>query len=131
MKKPPGSQNRPAGRTFSQVSGCGIGWHVGIRVEFDQPGGMGVHRRCYGPFGACVKVWGTADERRFYPICLDGDLPTLHIRCGSDIRDTLRESGLAGDFLEYSDPVCQGPVPDVPDLAEWRSNLYRAPRDRR
>src|SRR4051794_40812298 len=24
MKKPPGSQNRPCGRTLSQVSGCGI-----------------------------------------------------------------------------------------------------------
>lgn len=40
----------------------------------------------------------------------DGDAPTLHIRCGSDIRDALNTAGFAGDFLEYADPLCQGPV---------------------
>ena len=34
-----------------------------------------------------------------------------HVRCGSDIRDALAAAGLAGDFVEASDPVCQGPVP--------------------
>lgn len=34
------------------------------------------------------------------PANLDGDLSTLHIRCGSDIRDKLRAAGLTGDFLE-------------------------------
>jgi hypothetical protein len=43
---------------------------------------------------------------------IDADASTLHVRCGSDIRDGLREAGFAGDFLEYSDPICQGPVPD-------------------
>jgi hypothetical protein len=37
---------------------------------------------------------------------------TLHIRCGSDIRDGLSEAGIPGDFLEFADPVCQGPVPE-------------------
>ena len=32
---------------------------------------------------------------------LDTDVPTLHIRCGSDIRDTLRQAGFGGDFLAY------------------------------
>lgn len=40
----------------------------------------------------------------------DGDMMTLHVRCGSDIKSTLQEAGFVGDFLEYSDPLCQGPV---------------------
>jgi hypothetical protein len=32
---------------------------------------------------------------------LDGDVPTLHIRCVSDIRDKLRTAGFGSDFLEY------------------------------
>ncbi len=51
----------------------------------------------------------------------DSDLRTLHIRCGSDIRDTLRAARFGGDFLEYSDPVCDGPVPLVADLPAVRA----------
>lgn len=40
----------------------------------------------------------------------DGDVKTLHVRCGSDIQGRLQEAGFVGDFLEYSDPLCQGPV---------------------
>jgi hypothetical protein len=40
----------------------------------------------------------------------DSDLPTLHIRCGSDIRDKLKAAGFASDYLEFSDPYAQGPV---------------------
>jgi hypothetical protein len=36
---------------------------------------------------------------------------TVHVRCGSDIRDGLTEAGIPGDFVEFADPVCQGPVP--------------------
>lgn len=54
---------------------------------------------------------------------LDADLRTLHIRCGSDIRDSLRQAGFAGDFLEYSDPVCQGPVPDLANLDGTRAGF--------
>lgn len=36
---------------------------------------------------------------------------TLHIRCGSDIRAKLAAGGVAGGYLEFSDPVCQGPLP--------------------
>jgi hypothetical protein len=42
----------------------------------------------------------------------DRDTATLHIRCGSDIGPVLKAAGLVGDFLEYSDPFCQGPVVD-------------------
>lgn len=41
---------------------------------------------------------------------LDEDCPTLHIRCGWDIQASLRAGHFAGDFLEYSNPFCQGPV---------------------
>jgi len=46
---------------------------------------------------------------------LDQEPTTLHIRCGSDIAPALREAGFVGEFLEYSDPICQGPVVDAPD----------------
>lgn len=47
-------------------------------------------------------------------------MPTLHVRCGSDIRLVLAEARLEGDFLEYSDPVCQGPTPSGLPEAEFR-----------
>lgn len=39
---------------------------------------------------------------------------TLHLRCGSDIRHGLKIAGFVGEFLEFADPFCQGPVPDLP-----------------
>ncbi|MEQ9491852.1 MAG: DUF1835 domain-containing protein [Alphaproteobacteria bacterium] len=45
----------------------------------------------------------------------------LNIRCGSDIREKLVEAGIEGDFLEYSDPICRGPVPANPDDDVYRS----------
>ena len=42
----------------------------------------------------------------------------LHIRCGSDIRETLSAAAILGDFLEFADPVCRGPVPANVDAAE-------------
>ncbi|GAA3936731.1 DUF1835 domain-containing protein [Litoribacillus peritrichatus] len=50
----------------------------------------------------------------------DSDLKTLHIRCGTDLQNTLPLAGFVGDFLEYSDPVCQGPVPNDPSLIDVR-----------
>jgi hypothetical protein len=46
----------------------------------------------------------------------DADRPTVHLRCGSDIRESLRRAGFVGDFLEFSDPYCWGPVPRNGDL---------------
>ena len=40
---------------------------------------------------------------------------TLHIRCGSDIRDGLKLAGIPGDFQEFADPVCQGATPEGND----------------
>jgi hypothetical protein len=42
----------------------------------------------------------------------DRDSPTVHIRCGSDIRQPLKDAGFAGDFLEFSDPLWRGPLLD-------------------
>lgn len=39
---------------------------------------------------------------------------TLHVRCGSDIRRALEIAGFEGEFLEFADPFCQGPVPRLP-----------------
>ncbi|WP_318781207.1 DUF1835 domain-containing protein [Amazonocrinis nigriterrae] len=33
------------------------------------------------------------------------------MRCGSDIQNKLAIAGFCGDFLEFTDPYCQGPVP--------------------
>ena len=53
----------------------------------------------------------------------DRDMATLHLRCGSDIGPGLKEAGFAGDFLEYSDPFCQGPVLTGPDWLERRADF--------
>ena len=50
-------------------------------------------------------------------------MTTLHVRCGSDIAGAFGAGGIDGNFLEFGDPVCQGPVPG--DLDE---NAYRAMR---
>lgn len=51
----------------------------------------------------------------------DQDMPTLHIRCGSDIQQGLKIAGFQGDFLEFADPFCTGPVPELPLEAHLRS----------
>ena len=40
----------------------------------------------------------------------DRGVSTLHIRCGSDLEQPFKQAGFGGDFLEYSDALCQGPV---------------------
>jgi hypothetical protein len=51
----------------------------------------------------------------------DGDMSTLHIRCGSDIRTALEVAGFSGDFLEYSDALCQGPVVEADTWLDQRA----------
>jgi hypothetical protein len=53
----------------------------------------------------------------------DGGCPTLHLRCGSDVRPSLRAAGFTGGFLEFADPFCQGPVSAGPDLRERRARF--------
>ncbi|HEY2746192.1 MAG TPA: DUF1835 domain-containing protein, partial [Polyangia bacterium] len=53
----------------------------------------------------------------------DADLATLHVRCGTDIRQPLRDAGFVGEFLEVSDPLVMGPVPRGDDLARVRARF--------
>lgn len=49
----------------------------------------------------------------------------LHIRCGSDIQKTLSDAGFKGDFLEFSDPFCVGPVQYDYDIETRAGFLFR------
>jgi hypothetical protein len=53
----------------------------------------------------------------------DGDLGTLHVRCGSDIRGTLQQAGFRGDFYEHSYPYLIGPVREGPGCLEQRARF--------
>jgi hypothetical protein len=56
----------------------------------------------------------------------DAAMRTLHIRCGSDIRSRLAEAGFVGDFLEYSDALCQGPIVDDASWLDRRADFLAA-----
>lgn len=47
---------------------------------------------------------------------------TTHWRCGNDIAHSLQVAGFKGDFQMLTDPLCMGPVRDVP------SDAFRAMR---
>ncbi|MGC3981406.1 MAG: DUF1835 domain-containing protein [Steroidobacteraceae bacterium] len=52
------------------------------------------------------------------PHAPDGDMKTLHIRCGHDIQNTLAQAGFVGDFHAHITPYCQGPVTNGPERHE-------------
>lgn len=54
---------------------------------------------------------------------LDADLRTLHIRCGSDLKRSLQEAGLRGDFYEHSYPYAAGPVREGADALQQRAQF--------
>lgn len=58
------------------------------------------------------------DDPRSTP---DGDRPTAHVRCGSDIERGLAEARFTGSFVEFSDPYCMGPVLPLDDADFVRS----------
>jgi len=49
----------------------------------------------------------------------------LHIRCGDDLRERLPRAGIAGDYLCFADPVCQGPAADDGNLLHWLAQRSR------
>lgn len=55
---------------------------------------------------------------------VDADMPTLHVRCGSDIKGELEAAGFRGDFLEVWDPFTVGPVTDAPDWIAQRARFH-------
>jgi hypothetical protein len=54
---------------------------------------------------------------------VDGELRTLHVRCGSDIRNELEEAGFRGDFYEHSFPYLIAPVSEGPGALEQRAHF--------
>ena len=54
---------------------------------------------------------------------IDGDLRTLHIRCGSDLRVPLQAAGIRGAFLEHSYPYLIGPVREGRNCLEQRAHF--------
>lgn len=55
---------------------------------------------------------------------VDADMPTLHIRCGSDIQGELAAAGFSGDFLSLWDSFPVGPVTDTPDWMAQRARFH-------
>ena len=53
----------------------------------------------------------------------DAEMKTLHLRCGHDIMNTLKEAGFVGDFLPHTNPYCQGPLTNTPDYHEKRARF--------
>jgi len=45
----------------------------------------------------------------------DDEAGTQHWRCGNDIAHSLRLAGFQGSFHMFGEPLCMGPVPDLPD----------------
>jgi hypothetical protein len=57
------------------------------------------------------------------PSLLDGELRTLHIRCGCDIEEPLQDAGFRGDFCEHNYPYLIGPVCEGPGCLEQRARF--------
>ena len=52
---------------------------------------------------------------------LDGDLRTLHIRCGHDLQESLKEAGFRGDYYVDIYPYLFGPVREGAGYLEQRA----------
>jgi hypothetical protein len=51
----------------------------------------------------------------------DSDLPTLHIRCGHDLQESLKEAGFGGDYYVDIYPYIMGPVREGSGYREQRA----------
>jgi hypothetical protein len=54
---------------------------------------------------------------------LDSDLRTLHVRCGSDLNESLPEAGFQGDYYEHNYPYLMGPVREGPECLRQRARF--------
>jgi hypothetical protein len=61
----------------------------------------------------------------------DADIRTLHLRCGHDIQNILKEAGFSGDFLPHVNPYSQGPVTNTADYYEKRAQFVYDSFERR
>ena len=57
----------------------------------------------------------------------DAGLPTLHVRCGSDIQQELVRAGFTGDFLSLWDPFSVGPVIQADNWIDVRARFLAPP----
>lgn len=57
------------------------------------------------------------------PSPIDGNLRTLHIRCGSDLKTPLHAAGFRGDFYEHNYPYLIGPVREGSGCLEQRARF--------
>ncbi len=55
---------------------------------------------------------------------IDADMPTLHVRCGSDIKRELEAASFSGDFLAVWDSFPVGPVTDDADWIAQRARFH-------
>ena len=55
---------------------------------------------------------------------VDAEMPTLHVRCGSDIKGELEAARFSGDFLAVWDSFPVGPVTDAPDWIAQRARFH-------
>jgi hypothetical protein len=55
---------------------------------------------------------------------VDADMPTLHVRCGTDIKTALEAARFSGDFLPVWDPFPVGPVTDAPNWIAQRARFH-------
>jgi uncharacterized protein DUF1835 len=55
---------------------------------------------------------------------VDADMPTLHVRCGSDIKGELEAARFGGEFLSLWDSFPVGPVTDAPDWIAQRARFF-------
>ena len=65
----------------------------------------------------------TLERQAMSASVLDSDLPTLHIRCGSDLKVPLQEAGFCGDFYEHGYPYLIGPVREGADCLQQRARF--------
>jgi len=54
---------------------------------------------------------------------IDADCPTMHIRCGHDIQQTLKDAGFQGEFNPHINPYMEGPVTAKADWLQQRARF--------
>lgn len=103
-------------------------------LRFDDWPAMKTHIAALSRERASMEAAGAAQaEGSRQGVPLDGTSPdgvapaagasTLHLRCGSDLRQPLLDAGFRGDFHEHSYPYLIGPVHEGPGSLEERARF--------
>lgn len=62
-------------------------------------------------------------RRRHEGVALSGRQMRVHVRCGNDIEEKLRQAGIEGDYLAFTDPIWLGPTPPFGSRLSGRARL--------